>query len=172
MEFSECISCRKLKAQLECEACEEAVCKNCSQILAKETFAFLEEVPEALSKALYCNSCFDHVVAPELEQYQETLDRAKQVFVFFTTQRKEIPLIKRSKIVVSVKDLPDRDEAILRLGFQAAKQDYNAITEVTVLATKIRNGGYQTSSWSGSGIPANVDAEKMDRQDRLNEIYR
>jgi hypothetical protein len=172
MQNAECSLCRRPKANFECEVCEEDVCKDCSQILDKDTFACWQEVPEVLSRTLYCTTCYDHHVAPELEVYQEILERAKNVFVFFTTQRKEIPLIRRSKLTVQVSDLPDRDETILRLGFLAAKENYNAITEVTVTAQKIRNAGYQTSVWKGSGIPAQVDAKKMDQQDKLNQIYR
>jgi hypothetical protein len=172
MQNAECISCRKPKANFECEICEESVCKNCSHVLDKGTFSFMDEVPELLTRTLYCNTCYDHHVAPELDVYQEIMERAKKVFVFFTTQRKEIPLIRRSKTTVSVEDREDRDDTILRLGFLAAKENYNAITEVTVVSQKIRHGGYQTSVWKGSGIPAQIDEEKMDRQDRLNQIYR
>ena len=132
----------------------------------------MEEIPELLSRTLYCNPCFDHHVAPELDVYQEIMERAKKVFVFFTTQRKEIPLIRRSKITVSVADRADRDDTIFRLGFMAAKENYNAITEVNVISQKIRHAGYQTSVWKGNGIPAQIDEEKMDRQDKLNQIYR
>ena len=132
----------------------------------------MEKIAENLSHTLYCSVCYDREVLPALEEYNETLERAKSVFVFFTTQRKEIPLIRRSKIKVQVTGRPDRDETIFRLGFLAAKEGYNAITEVNVFAEKVRNAGYQTSTWQGSGIPAQVDAEKMDRQDQLNQIYR
>ena len=172
MQNAECIACRKPKATLECEVCNEMVCKNCSQVLDKSTFSFMEEVPEILTHTLYCSGCFDHQVAPELDTYNEILSRAKDCFVFFTTQRKEIPLIRRSKVTFNVSANKDRDETILRLAFFAAKDNYNAITEVNVSASKVINEGYQTSVWKGSGIPALVDADKMEFQDRVNEIYR
>jgi hypothetical protein len=172
MQNAECVCCRKMKANLECEVCNETMCKNCSQHLDKDTFAFLDEVPEILTHSLYCTACFDQEVAPELDSYNEIVERAKNVFVFFVTQRKEIPLIRRSKVTFQVKDQIDRDETILRLGFHAAKDNYNAITEVNVYSQKIRNEAYQTSSWHGSGIPALVDADKIAAQDRVNEIYR
>ena len=172
MQKEECICCRKPKATLECEVCNEMVCKGCSQALDQATFAFREAIPEILTHNLYCSACYDQHVAPELDAYNEILDRAREVFVFFTTQRKEIPLIRRSKETFQVKNNNDRDETILRLGYFAAKDNYNAITEVNVFAEKVRNGGYQTSTWQGSGIPALVDADKMEQQDRVNEIYR
>jgi hypothetical protein len=172
MENAECSVCRKPKASLECNLCEDSVCKKCSHILDEKTFSFMEEIPEILTHSLYCSTCYDQEVAPALDTYNEIVERAKSVFVFFTTQRKEIPLIKRSRLVFEVKDRQDRDDTILRLGFLAAKENFNAITEVTVVASKVRNGGYQTSTWSGSGIPAMIDAEKLARQDKVNEIYR
>jgi hypothetical protein len=102
----------------------------------------------------------------------EIVERAKNVFVFFTTQRKEIPLIKRSKVTYQVKDRADRDDTILRLGYFAAKDNYNAITEVNVYSQKVRNEAYQKSIWHGSGIPALVDEDKIAAQDRVNEMYR
>lgn len=172
MQNSECVVCRKPKANFECEVCNEMVCKNCSQVLDQSTFSFMEEIPEILSHTHYCSACYDDQVAPEFDKYQEILERAKQVFVFFTTQRKEIPLIRRSKVTFHVKESQDRDETILKLGYFAAKDNYNAITEVNVFAEKVRNGSYQTSTWQGSGIPALVDAVKMERQDQVNQMYR
>ena len=172
MQNAECISCRKPKATFECDVCHENVCKNCSQLLDKSTFSFMEEVPEVLTHHRYCSSCYDQDVAPALDVHLEILERAKNVFVFFTTQRKEIPLIRRSKITYFVKDRQDRDDTILRLGYFAARENFNAITEVTVSSQKVRNQAYQTSIWQGSGIPALVDEVKLEAQDRVNEIYR
>lgn len=168
----ECSSCRKPKAPFECQLCEAALCKNCVQQVSSETFQFLAEIPEALSHSSYCGPCYDETVAPKLEEYQEVLERAKEVFIFFKTQRKEIPLIKRSKEIKRVLSCTDRDETILRLAFFSAEAGYNALVECEVNAEKVRNGAYQKSNWSGSGVPAMVDAEKIERQDMQNQIYR
>ncbi len=108
-------------------------------------------------------SCFDSEVQPALENYRELIEQARSVFIFFTTQKKAIPLIKKSKEKVVVEACDDRDETILRLAFQAAQQGYNAVIETEVVAQKIRNEGYQKSVWRGVGVPAQVNAERMER---------
>ena len=172
MENSECYSCRKPKAPFECEVCHEQFCKNCSQILDEAVFKFLPEKPPALSHSIYCGGCFDQEVAPQLVEYTLAVESAKEAFVFFKTGKRRIPLIRRGKTAYRIQNCQDRDETIFRLAFLAVKDGFNAITEVEVTSKKVRNEGYQTSTWSGSAMPAEVDAEKMDRDDQLDRIYR
>jgi len=172
MSGIECISCGKPKAVLNCDVCEDALCKKCDQILPADAFSFLDVIPENLKHLHYCGSCYDSIVAPQMESYQETMERAKNAFVFFTTQKKETPLIKKSREVLKVTNCPDRDETILRLAFLAAQNDYNAITEVEVESAKVRNGAYQTSVWSGRGVAAEIDGKKVELQDKQNAVYR
>jgi hypothetical protein len=172
METQTCSDCRKPKAIHECGVCQEPFCKKCSQIIPPEEFGFWSKIPEILTRRIYCHACFDREVAPEKEKYDEILERAKGVFVFFKTQRKQIPLIRRSKIPVVIDACDDRDETILRLGFLAAEQNHNAIIEVDVTAKKVRNEAYQTSVWSGTAFPADVDGSKVERDDQLEKIYR
>jgi hypothetical protein len=172
MEKSECYSCRKPKAPFECEVCHEAFCKNCSQVLDESTFKFLPVKPEMLSHSIYCGGCFDQEVAPALEAYEQTVEQAKEAFVFFKTGKRRIPLIRKGKVPYRIPNCQDRDETIFRLAFLAVQDGFNAITEVEVVSKKVRNEGYQTSTWSGTAIPAEVDAEKMDRDDQLDRIYR
>ncbi len=172
MSAIECGSCGKPKAVLSCEVCDEALCKKCDQMLEPATFSFLAKIPEELSHLHYCGSCFDSLVAPELDSYRETMERAENAFVFFTTQRKETPLIRKSREILKVTDCLDRDETILRLAFFAAQADYNAIVEVEVESEKVRNGAYQTSRWSGKAVGAQIDGRKLDLQDQRNAVYR
>ncbi len=172
MSLAECTSCGKPKAVLQCEVCQDDLCKKCDQILPADTFSFLPVIPEALSHLHYCGNCYDTLVAPELDSYQEAVNLARQSFVFFTSQRKEIPLIKRSREVLRVEDCDDRDETILRLAFLAAKNGHNAIIETEVAAQKIRMGAYQTSRWSGTAVGAQVDGRKVQLQDDRNAVFR
>ena len=172
MTPDECITCRKPKATHTCDVCDEAICKKCLNILDLATFTFLKVLPPELKHTNYCGGCYDTLVAPALDSYNEIMERAEGAFVFFKTQRKEIPLIKKSKEVYRVLDCPDRDETILRLAFFATQAGFNAVIEVEASAEKVRNGAYQTSKWSGSGVGATVDSDKIDRQDLLNQIYR
>ena len=162
-EKSICISCRRPKASLSCEICFEPVCKSCERFLEASTFSFFETLPEELSHTHYCSLCYDSHVAPAFDSYSEIMERARGLYFFFDTQRKMIPVLKTSKENVRVESCNDRDETILRLGFLAAQQGYNAVTEAKVVCEKVRNAGYQKSKWQGVGIPAQVDAEKLER---------
>lgn len=160
-----CVSCRTPNHLLNCELCSEPVCKNCVQRLKEDAFLYQTTRAPELSHTLYCAFCFDAKVAPQLESYEETLSRARAVYFFFTTQKKQYPLIRRSKQKLVVEACADRDETILRLGFKAAELGFNAVIEGDVSAKKIRNGGYQHSVWQGTGLPAQVDAEKLSKQE-------
>lgn len=167
-----CLSCRQPKVTSTCEACAGPLCKKCVQRLDPDAFSFLKKVPEGCSHSVYCRFCYDDKVAAPLEDYLATMARAKEAFVFFTTQRKEIPLLRKSKEVLRVESCPDRDETILRLAFFAAQKGFNAIIETDVRSKKIKDGRYQHFDWSGTGIPAQVDAEKVERHDARKQIYR
>lgn len=159
-----CAACRRPKAKYACALCQASLCKDCEEFLPADTFAFQPELPENLTHTHYCQSCHDSEVRPAIEKYEETLDLARGVYVFFTTQKRQPAVLKRSQEKVQIKDCDDRDETILRLAFLAASQGYNALTETQVTAEKVRNAGYQKSRWIGSGVPAQVDAERLERE--------
>ena len=158
-----CLSCRKPKATLACEVCQEPVCKDCVQFLEASTFSFLKTLPPELGHTYYCSFCYDSKVAPALENYLAIQEKARGVYVFFTTQRKAIPLIRKSKEVVKIAECADRDETVMRLAFFAAEGGYNAIIEVELICEKVRNHAWHTSRWQGTGLPAEVDAVKVER---------
>lgn len=165
MSDSLCLDCRKPKAEFTCGVCEEPICKNCLEYLEPGSFSFLAQIPADLGHLRYCRFCFDGKVVPAREEYAATMDEAKQVFIFFTTQ-KSMPVHKRGKTRVEVKDCPDRDETILRLAFRAVEQGFNAVIDTEVKADKVRNEGWQKMKWRGVGLPAKVDADKLNREDR------
>jgi hypothetical protein len=133
------------------------------QFLEASTFSFLKTIPENLKHTNYCPNCYDTEVAPALAQYNATLEQAETVYIFFKTQKKAPPVLKRAKEAVRVDDCSDRDETILRLAFFAAQDGYNALVEVDVTSVKVRNRAYQTSRWNGIGTPAQVDADRVER---------
>jgi hypothetical protein len=132
----------------------------------------MKEIPESLTHVRYCNSCYSNEVEGQLAEYEEIADRAKRVFVFFKTRKKGLPLIKKEKDREFIESCPDRDETILRLAYISASRGLNAIVEVEVESKKIRNEAYQTSIWSGSGIPAQVDESRVYDEDLQEERYR
>jgi hypothetical protein len=156
-----CISCHKPKANRTCSLCQGDLCKGCTQFLDEGAFSFLKEVPEDLRHSTYCNPCFDDRVAPSLDTYRETMESAEKIYVFFKTQKKPYPLIKKGREKVEVKSCPDRDETILRLAFFAAEQAFNAIVEVDIISEKVRNQGYEKVQYKATGFPAQIDVSKM-----------
>lgn len=161
MEKIACITCYKPKATLECGLCHDPICKYCARFSDEDTFSFLAKIPADLSHTTYCNPCYEAKVAPELEAYRQTMEQAKEIAVFFKKQNKETRFIKRLEDPVHVIECADRDETILRLAFFAAKANLNSILDVEVTSEKIKSGTYQTHKWSGTGVPAHVNPEKL-----------
>ncbi|MES2857530.1 MAG: hypothetical protein V4692_16790 [Bdellovibrionota bacterium] len=106
---------------------------------------------------VYCSPCFDKSAAQGLAKYEEIARRAGNVSVFFDDQGKETRTIKRSDFKFKIDDCPDRDETVLRLAFLAAQAGFNGILDVEVVYTKVREGSFKLSSWSGSGTAAKLE---------------
>lgn len=161
MEKLNCCICQKPKATLSCGVCASPVCKYCAQFLEAETFTYLRQVPKEASHTTYCGPCYSEKVAPVLENYNDTLERAKNILIFTKQQNKETRFIKRYEEVVHVTECLDREDVIMRLAFVAAQGDFNGVIDIEIVSKKVRNGSYQTTQWSGSGIPAHVNPDKL-----------
>lgn len=133
--------------------------------LNEDEFAYLLKRPPALSHFFYCSPCFDAEVAPAKEHYEQVSELAREVLVYFVTQKTKLPLVKKSKDVIRVDDCEDRDLTILKLAYAAADQGYNAIVETDVNSEKLRHFGYQKSRWSGTARAAQIDVAKLGRYD-------
>ncbi len=161
MNEYECAACRRPKGVLSCGICQESICKKCALFVEESTFSFLEVIPETLRHSYYCPTCHEDHVSQAFSSYNETMDRAKEVYFFFETQRKFIPIMSRSKELLKVDECVDRDEIILRLAFKAAELGYNGVIEAKVVSEKVRNESYQKSRWIASGFPAHLKIEKL-----------
>jgi hypothetical protein len=156
-----CATCQKPKATLKCGLCDCDVCKNCAQFLAEDAFSFLEKIPKELKHSIYCSSCYDQTVATEMESYNQILELAKDVNIYFKTQGKETRTLKRKEKPVKITNCPDYDEALLRLAFLAAKANYNCLIDVEMNSKKEIVNGYQKTIWSGTGIPTQVTEKQL-----------
>ena len=156
-----CATCQKPKATLKCGLCESDVCKSCAQMLADDAFSFLEIVPKELKHSIYCSACYDQTVATELTSYNQILELAKDVNIYFKKQGKETRTLKRKEKPVKISGCPDYDEDLLRLAFFAAKANYNCLIDVEMSSKKEKLNGYQTTIWSGSGIPTQVSEKQL-----------
>lgn len=159
-----CVSCQTAKAPLRCGLCDAALCKSCARFLDQDAFDFLQKKPAELEHSTYCSACFESKVAPELAAYEDTMERAKDVNVFFKAQSKESRFIKRTEKPIHVEECADRDEVVMKLAFRAAEAGFNVLLDVETSAKKIHNGKWQTSVWSGSAIPASVDPKQLERK--------
>lgn len=95
------------------------------------------------------------------------MNAAQEIMVFMKVQNKETRNIKRLEEPVSVVDCADRAETILRLAFFTAQMNYNSVIDVDITSRKILTGNYQTTVFSGTGIPAHVNEAKLIK-DRAN----
>ncbi len=127
----------------------------------EERFSFLPELSYDLRHTTYCGDCFASKVAPELSVYDSLVERAKEVLVFERNKGKETRLVPRTEDPVQVLDCRDYDETIMRLAFLAARANFNAIVDVSLSSKKIKDGSYSTLLWSGEGVPANVDIDRL-----------
>lgn len=158
---SRCTVCQQENAGLECISCHESVCKKCAEFLNEGSFTLAPETP--IQVGTYCGRCFDNNVAAELEAYNAAAERARDVNIYFKGQSKESRVIRRKEKPIRIDNCVDREEAILRLAYLAARANYNVLLDVDVFAQKVKINGYQTSNWRGVGIPALVDPKILER---------
>lgn len=160
-----CSTCLKSNATFICGLCQQSVCKKCAQFLDPDAFAFLEQKPGITAHNTFCRSCFDLQVVPEINAYEQTMEDARNIHVFFKGQGKEIKAlnIQRPDLLLEVKDCVDHNETVLRLAFLAAKRKYNVILDVETQSEKVHDGSYHTLKWHGKGIPAHGEPDKLNR---------
>ena len=166
MSNFECVSCRRPKAAFQCGVCDSDICKSCLVFLEESSFSFFTQVPAELGHSRYCAGCWTAHVEPAQERYQEVMNRARDAYFFFTTQRAQIPVLAKATTKVEIKSCTDRDESVLRLAFLAAEQGHNAVLEAEVVSTKVRDEGYQKTIWKAKGLPVTVDVERIERRSR------
>mgnify|MGYP003350946860 CR=1 FL=1 len=158
-----CGACRRPKATIQCELCKDWNCRSCAQLLSEDAFSFSRNAAPELRHSRYCQHCWQQHVEPAQADYEQKMADAREVYIFFTTQKRPVPLISREKDKIRVQECGDRDETILRLAFQAVELGCNAVVETQVDHEKVRNAGWQKTAWRGEGFPARVDAEKLER---------
>lgn len=163
MESQTCCVCQKPKASLKCGLCESAVCKYCAQFVEAGQFSFLPALPAYLKHTTFCGPCFDAKITPEIESYNEAMEKARNLPVFLTTASKQTRNFKRTEKPLKVVDCADREETLLRLAFLAVKANFNAIIDVDIISEKVRNGSYQTTKYSGTAMPTQLNSAKLNR---------
>lgn len=165
-----CSTCSKNRVDFKCALCDQEICKSCTEFLAEDAFHYSDEKPFDMQKNHFCINCHIQKVLPELDAYEDLLNKAKNIRVFDKSQSKETRLIRRVEKPIVVKDGADQQDVTLKMAFIAVKKDFNAIIDVDIKSEKVRLGSYQTSLWKGTCVPANVSDSKLikDRSFRDN----
>ena len=120
----------------------------------------MSEIPEALKHGVYCLQCFNTEIGPALDAYDEKMQKAREVSVYFSDQGKETRLYKRTEKPVTVESRPDREETLLRLAFLTVEAGFDTLVDVSLTSKKVKLGTYQTSVWSGIGLPSYSNSSK------------
>lgn len=95
------------------------------------------------------------------------MELAKDIDVFYKQQSKETRLLQRRHELLKVQGCQDEQETLMRLAFLAAQAGFNGLIDVEVVGKKVRSGSYQTTTWSGTGLPTQVKKEKLLRDRSL-----
>jgi hypothetical protein len=156
-----CKTCRKPKAPYNCGLCEEAICKSCAQFLGEDHFTFLRVLPKELTHTIYCYNCFDDNVATPLADYNETMEKAKDVLIFTKAQTKLTRLLKRVEDPYHVENCEDEQEALLKMSFYAVQDKFNALIDVSTKAKKIIVGSHKKAVWDATAVPMNVNPNEI-----------
>ena len=169
MGNSVCSNCQKAKAALSCGICHSTICKYCAKFLEEETLSYMPAIPPELSHTVYCEGCYHGKVAGPLADYNQDLESAKEILVFFKNQGKETRLIKRLEDPIQVENCLDHQDVVMRLAFLTLKAGYNGMVDIVISSEKVRTGNYQTLKWKGVGIPARIRADKLLRDKSLEQ---
>lgn len=161
MNESKCELCANKNPQFQCGICHCHICKKCTQFLDEDAFKYIDVRPPEMTSQTYCETCFNDKVSPEILKYEEILEQANDIRIFDITQTKETRLLKRKEPKIKVEGCLDKEEAQLKLAYQAAKLGFNAVIDVEIKLKKIINGRYQTSEASGVGVPVQVTEKKL-----------
>jgi hypothetical protein len=139
------------------------LCRKCRIFLGEDQFNLVPERAGELKHSFYCGACFDQHVEPFKAEYDATFERAKGINVLYRNSKSLHNTLRKAEKALKVENSPDRDEAIFALAFQAAEGGFNAIMDVEVSSQKLRNAGWQKTSWSARGVPAEIKSYELDR---------
>jgi hypothetical protein len=152
-----CKTCKKPKAPYQCGLCEDYVCKSCAQFLETEAFVFLKKVPAELTHTSYCYNCFDDKVAGPLHEYNDMIQKAKDVIVYTKEQTKLTRFLKRKEDPIKVENCVDENEALMKMSFYAAQENFNCIIDVQLQYKKVTVGSHKKFVWDGVAVPITID---------------
>ena len=163
-----CSVCHLNSSDKTCGYCSSAICKKCSHTCSLEMNEWYINKKEI--HHLSCPDCYEQKFIPLEENFDEDMQTAKDSPVWPKTYRGKIPMLNRSQKQFSIQDCADKKLAVLKLAFQAIEGGFNALLEVDVKYTKVRDHGYQKMLYSGTALGAMVDHSKLRDEDYFEDL--
>lgn len=148
---STCAICRSSKANLQCNVCEKSICKNCLETLDSSQYLFHPKPPKIFRHRQFCFPCFESLIQPELQSYEELVEKSHEISVHKKGQKNLLRIRKREQIPESVKDFLSENDAISQLKVLAVSQGFEAICDLETTFKKVRKHGYEHKEWSAKG---------------------
>lgn len=152
-----CYACKN-PAIFSCGLCSHELCKSCAEFINDADLTYYKTLPPVLSHGQYCSRCFAGEVIPALQTFRSTLKKAKKVYIVDKPSRRALPILRKLEKPLTVSGCVDREDAFMRLAFQAVEKGFNAVVKANVEYKKVRNFGYQKMMWEGTGYAAELDS--------------
>lgn len=159
--MNQCELCQAPKAAKSCAECGRAACKNCLCFLEQDKFRFHPEPPAFATKGIFCFECFESLVKPEVERYDEVLARSEKVTLIPISYRGYVACLRKAQYPTEVEAEAGKGIAVWKLKFLAAWQGYDAIVDLEAENRKTRNAGWESKVWNAKGLFVALDHAKF-----------
>ncbi len=149
--MTKCVLCQSPPPLVQCENCRRSICKSCREILEPEAYAYHPKPPKIFRGKIFCYPCFDAEIRPELEKYEQLVERAHELPKHKKGQKNLMKIRKREQIAETVKDFREEGQAIFQLQVLAVYQNFDAVCDLETSFKKVRKHGYEHKEWSAKG---------------------
>ncbi len=161
MDNQVCCSCKKPKAPYECGICHQHACKACTQFLGEDYFSYLRVIPADLKHTNYCPQCYEEKIAAAREDYDATMEKAKDIIIYSKDQAKLTRLLKPKSPPYFVENCEDEKEALMRMSFFAVQDNFNCLMTVQFKSSKLINASHKKTLVAAQGTPITIDPTKI-----------
>jgi regulator of sigma D len=123
------------------------------EFLEEGHFNLMPAVPAELKGSVYCQSCYQAQVWPQMSTYEDTVNQVKDFPIYEKSQSKETRLMSRKEKPIQIMQARDREDIFMKLAYQAYIKGFDAVVDVEMKSFKTHQGSYVLIHWNGSGIP-------------------
>lgn len=122
-----------------------------------EDFSALRaKLPDTLTHSSYCAPCFDEHVAAPLADYQDKMERARDIIIYSKEQSKLTRFIKRKADPYKVEGCEDEQDALMRMSFYAVEDGYNTLIDIQFQTKKIIDGSHKKTVFGATAVPVTI----------------